>query len=72
MDALQEQAMSKERERRRLLELKAITAALTRIDNCEYGDCVECGEAIAPARLEFNPSVAVCLSCASAAEEGDR
>ena len=72
MDALQEQAMSKERERRRLLELKAITAALTRIDNSEYGECVECGDAINPARLEFNPAVAICLSFASAAEEGRR
>ncbi|MEM7292841.1 MAG: TraR/DksA C4-type zinc finger protein [Pseudomonadota bacterium] len=69
MDALQEQAMSQERERRRTLELKAIAAALQRLDAGEFGECIECGEDIAAARLEFNPSVALCLECASAAEQ---
>ena len=69
MDALQEQAMSQERLRRRERELVSIAAALKRIELNEYGDCIECGEAIAEARLAFNPSVALCLRCASEREK---
>ena len=69
MDALQEQAMSKERVRRRDAELTRISNALRRIENDEFGECLECGELIAPARLEFNPSVELCLDCASAREQ---
>lgn len=69
MDALQEQAMSQERQRRRQAELVLIAAALKRIELDEYGDCIECGEVIAAARLEFIPSVALCLTCASELEK---
>ncbi len=72
MDALQEQAMSQERLRRRNSELSAIAAALKRIELDEYGDCTECGDSIAEARLEFIPSVALCLSCASEFEKAFR
>jgi DnaK suppressor protein len=65
MDALQEQAMSQERLRRREGELAAIAAALTRITLDEYGDCTECGNVIAEKRLEFIPSIALCLQCAT-------
>ena len=70
MDALQEQAMSQERLRRRDNELAAIAAALTRIALDEYGDCTECGNVIAEKRLEFIPSVALCVQCASDLENG--
>ena len=69
MDALQEQAMSKERLRRRELELVRISKALQRIANGDFGDCLECGEFIAQARLAFNPAVEFCLACASAREQ---
>ena len=69
MDALQGQAMSQERKRRRDIELKNIDAALRRIERDEFGYCVACDEEIAMARLEFNPAVTHCISCASAAEE---
>ena len=72
MDALQEQAMSQERLRRRDNELAAIAAALTRIALDEYGDCTECGNVIAEKRLEFIPSVSLCLKCASEFENGCR
>lgn len=68
MDALQGQAMALERERRRELELREIAAALRRIDNDEYGYCLECGEAIAFKRLEFNPALSLCFDCASKAD----
>ena len=68
MDALQGQAMSQERQRRRQLELQQITAALRRIDAGDYGYCVSCGEEIALRRLEHDPAVPLCIACASARE----
>ena len=35
-----------------------LAAAIERLDDGEYGTCVECGEAIAPARLRVMPEVA--------------
>jgi DnaK suppressor protein len=40
-----------------------IAAALERLDRGEYGVCVECGEAIAPARLRVMPEVLTCVRC---------
>lgn len=65
MDALQAQAMSRETNRRRELELARIEAALGRIDAGEYGFCVRCGEDIAEGRLLFDPATPLCIACAS-------
>lgn len=40
-----------------------LVAALERLNDGEYGQCVECGEAIAPARLRVMPEVATCVRC---------
>jgi DnaK suppressor protein len=40
-----------------------LVAALDRLDDGEYGRCVECGEAIAPARLRVMPEVPTCVRC---------
>ena len=64
MDALQGQAMSIAARTRREQELKAITAALLRLEHGEYGECQECGEQIAPARLEIDPATRFCIHCA--------
>ncbi len=66
MDALQNQAMSIETERRRQVELKRIEAALERIADGEYGYCVNCGEPIAEKRLELDPTTPNCIACAKA------
>ena len=42
-----------------------IEAALMRIDNDEYGECMECGEPINPKRLEIDPTTLYCIECAS-------
>ena len=68
MDAMQAQAMSKETGRRRREKLLQIEAALRRIDNDEYGECQECGEEIAAARLQIDPTVSLCIRCAEARE----
>jgi len=69
MDALQGQAMSQERARRRQRELQRIAVALRRLENGEYGDCQDCGEAIDVRRLEMDPAATLCIRCASAREQ---
>jgi DnaK suppressor protein len=43
--------------------LKAIRLALNAIDKGLYGECVNCGEAINPKRLEAVPWATMCLVC---------
>lgn len=69
MDALQGQAISSDMNRRRQLEIKAIAAALQRIENGDYGYCTQCEEAISAKRLEFNPSASLCIQCAANNEQ---
>ena len=64
MDAIQRQAMAEASQRRRAARRRRIDAALTRIEEGEFGYCQECGEDIAPARLELDPTVPTCVSCA--------
>jgi DnaK suppressor protein len=64
MDALQRQAMGAEQERRRGHDLQRINAALQRLDDGEFGACVNCGEDIAEGRLEVDPAAALCIRCA--------
>lgn len=65
MDALQNQAMAKAGQARRNVMRQRIAAALTRMEEDEYGYCADCGEDIAPARLDLDPTAPKCLSCAS-------
>jgi len=43
--------------------VNALSAALDRLNDGEYGTCVECGEDIAPARLQALPEVQTCVRC---------
>lgn len=65
MDALQNQAMQLETERRREIEIKRIDAALKRIEDDEFGYCVSCDEEIEKKRLESDPATPLCVDCAS-------
>lgn len=49
-------------------EIASVKRALARIEDGIYGECVRCGEVIAPARLEARPEAALCIDCARAAE----
>lgn len=64
MDALQAQAMAMATERQRDIGIMRLTAALQRLDEDEYGLCVQCGEDIAGKRLEIDPAATHCISCA--------
>jgi RNA polymerase-binding transcription factor len=64
IDALQNQAMAQDAERRRKIELQRIDAAMDRIESGDYGYCLNCDEEIPLARLEFDPAIATCVDCA--------
>lgn len=49
-------------------ELLAIDAALQRIADGSYGLCVDCGVAIATARLHASPTAMRCVACQSKQE----
>ena len=47
-----------------LLErVNRLSVALDRLDEGQYGGCVECGEPISPARLRAVPKVQNCVRC---------
>lgn len=64
MDALQGQAMAQASERQRVADLARIEAALKRLDDDEYGYCLNCGEDIPEKRMEVDPAAALCVKCA--------
>lgn len=70
MDAMQQQAMAQEAQRRRQIELTKIDAALKRIDAGEYGYCVSCDEEIGERRLAVDPAAPLCVACAGKREGG--
>jgi DnaK suppressor protein len=69
MDGMQQQAMAQEQDRRRDTQLKRIEGAFQRLDKGTYGNCVTCGAAISEARMEFDPTVFFCQTCATKAEK---
>jgi DnaK suppressor protein len=64
MDAMQQQAMAMAAQRQRQNDLVRIRAALSRMADGEYGYCSTCGEEISPRRLELDPAIATCVTCA--------
>jgi DnaK suppressor protein len=64
MDALQRQAMAQDNQRRAAAMLKRIEAALRRMEEGDYGFCLDCDEAINPRRLEYDPATPLCVTCA--------
>ena len=45
-------------------EARQIRLALARIENGTYGTCANCGEPIAPERLQARPIATRCIKCA--------
>lgn len=65
MDALQQQAMAQAQEARRTGRTTALKAAIARLEAAEFGFCDECGDYIGTKRLDLDPTLVRCLSCAS-------
>jgi DnaK suppressor protein len=49
--------------RHALKDLAEVDAALGRMRDGSYGECIDCGEPIAPARLSAYPTATRCLEC---------
>jgi DnaK suppressor protein len=54
--------------RHALSELTDVDAALARLSGNAYGECADCGEPIAPARLAAYPTATRCIECQQAHE----
>ena len=48
-----------------LKEMDMIRAAIKRMEEGTYGDCLKCGEGISMERLEAVPHAALCRNCAA-------
>jgi RNA polymerase-binding protein DksA len=65
---LPEIAMSLALTEREQLELRAVSAALHRLDHGSYGDCQDCGAGIPFDRLRVEPWATRCVPCESRRE----
>lgn len=57
---------------RDLAELANVEAALARLGDGSYGECVDCGNAIPFPRLAAYPAARRCVACQEAAEKRER
>jgi DnaK suppressor protein len=64
MDAMQQQAMAAAQEMRRHGRIRALEAAIRRLDDGEFGWCEDCGEFIGERRLDLDPTLVRCRDCA--------
>ena len=70
IDAIQQQKMIEANRAAQQARLRAVRAALGRIDEDEFGECRACGEEIGLARLRARPESHACIDCQSARERG--
>jgi DnaK suppressor protein len=57
---------------RRTTRLALLDAALARLEDGTFGECGVCDEFIAPARLEADPAVPLCIVCQQRLEDRGR
>ena len=65
MDAMQQQSMDTAKEVRRIERIKLIKAALKRLEEGDYGYCLNCDATISNGRLRLDPSFSLCIDCAN-------
>lgn len=65
MDAMQMQAMAQASQERRKTRLVKVDTALKRLETDDYGFCKNCDEPIEEKRLNFDPTIQVCMDCLS-------
>lgn len=65
IDAIQQQQMAIANQTQASRVLQGIERALQRIEDGEYGDCLQCGEPILFARLQIQPEASLCVACQS-------
>ena len=64
MDAMQQQAMHIANDTRRQHRYAALSAALKRMNDGDYGYCHQCDEMIGAGRLAIDPAAMLCVQCA--------
>lgn len=64
--------MSAAEAQRDIDELRDVQAALARLDDGSYGDCLDCGEPIPLQRLLVQPAALRCAACQAAHERAAR
>jgi RNA polymerase-binding transcription factor len=57
---------------RAIQHLALVDAALGRLDDGTFGQCIRCGREIPAARLEALPWAAHCIDCQTAIDRGER
>ncbi len=62
-DRQQHEELDEAQEHRELDALAAVEAALRRLDDGSYGDCIDCGEPVGLARLQLLPAASRCAAC---------
>lgn len=70
--ALRNQEMALRMRDREKYLLSKINAAITRLDNDEYGDCDLCGDEIELGRLRARPVATLCIECKEFQERQER
>ncbi len=65
IDAIQQQQMAIASQQQASAMLQRTDLALRRIDDGDYGICMQCGESIAYARLQAQPFANRCIDCQS-------
>jgi len=68
MDAIAQQRMVQANREAGRSRLQQVGAALSRMDDGEYGECLSCGEPVGLARLRVKPEAALCIACQSLRE----
>lgn len=63
MDAIGQKSINDKALSNAKVKLKKIEAALVRIENDEFGICLDCGDEISMKRLEAVPESTLCLEC---------
>lgn len=69
MDAMRAQAMAQSADQRRDATLRKIEVALRRVEAGDFGNCKHCDESINPKRLQFDPTITLCIDCARETEQ---
>lgn len=63
MEAISERSVNEATYRKAQIRLEKLIAAKERIDDADYGECLECGEEIGLKRLKTLPESTLCMEC---------
>jgi len=72
IDAIQQQKMVEASRDGMALRARQVRAALARVAEGTYGECVSCEENVGYRRLEARPEAPFCIACQSRSERGSR